>query len=78
MAPRLFVCEVETVPEEVSVHDFDQLDDDAQQYVVEFTRGETTVEPPDDVAAALASCELVKYTGYLRVQVTEISGSSRW
>jgi hypothetical protein len=77
MDSRLSVREVETIPDEASVHDFDQLNADTQQYVVELTRGETRVEPPDDVATALASCDLVKYIGYLRVQVTEISGSSR-
>jgi hypothetical protein len=69
MDVRLSVREAKTVPEEVSVQDFDQLDTDVQQYIVELTRGDRSIEAPSDVATVLASCGLVKYTGYLRIHV---------
>jgi hypothetical protein len=69
MEVRLSVREVETVPEEASVQDFDQLDTDIQQYIAELTRGEPAIEAPADVARVLVSCGLIKYTRYLRIYV---------
>lgn len=71
MTPRISAHEVETVPERVSVRDFDQLDTGAKQYVVELSRQGSPREVPREVAVRLASSELVNYTDYLRIHAPD-------
>lgn len=77
MDVRLTVREVETIPDGMSVRDYDQLDPEAREYVAELAQAETPVEVPPRIAAAFERRELIKYTVYLRIQEDDVSRPNR-
>jgi hypothetical protein len=57
-----------TVPPNVSVRHFDELDERVQQLLAEFDGDRTRVPVPDTVAETMVDDVVVVFTGYYRLK----------
>lgn len=69
MRATITVRRLESVPDDATIRDFDELSDSIKQRIAAATTtGDASVAVSDDDRASIDSFDVVRFTGYYRVE----------
>ena len=68
MSSELILQTVNTIPCDGQVRDYDQLETETKQYIVELAEAETPLTVPSEIVESIISTKIIKYTSYIRIR----------
>lgn len=75
MGSRVTVARIESIPSGVAVRHIDELSDEAKECLFQVVRKDVPMTVDSDVATEFAQCDVIKFTDYYRITITNSHAS---